>query len=85
MLIETNKKKFYIIFAQRCTILTVGDFGGLKLAARYLIRNILITDTMQYVNLEDSVNSKFSEPYSPNPSANLTYRRPELVNCTIEI
>ena len=51
------------------------------------VLNVNANQTQQLldVNLEDSVNSKFSEPHIPNPSANLTYRRPELVNCTIEI
>ena len=54
--------------------LNVKDFnveeGVLRKEARYLTRNILISDTMRYVNnLEDAVNRMFSETksHSRNP------------------
>ena len=95
MIIEINDKKFYIIFAQFkqqqfeesqtvCDTVELETFGGLKRAARYLSRNIEYDHTTQYVNLEDTVIKMLSETTQLQSEIS-TYRRPELVSCTIEI
>ena len=95
MITETNDEKFYIIFAQFKQqqfeeSQTVYDTDSWRLwwseaCSTLLVRTSSMT-TRRSTDLEDAVIKMFSEtePHDRNPSADLSGRRPELVNCTIE-